>query len=53
MLDGETGPLDQSHFARAMETTAALNADGFRVVAVAFKETPATQTTYSVAERPG
>ena len=49
-IDGETGPLDDSHYASAMETTAKLNADGFRVVAVAFKEMPATQTAYSVAD---
>jgi Mg2+-importing ATPase len=49
-VDGETGPLDASHFAAAKETTAKLNADGFRVVAVAFKEMPPTQTTYSVAD---
>ena len=48
--DGETGPLDDSHFASATETTARLNADGFRVVAVAFKEMPPLQTTYSVAD---
>ena len=48
--DGETGPLDDSHFASAVETTAKLNADGFRVVAVAFKEMPPLQTTYSVAD---
>ncbi len=49
-IDGETGPLDARHFASAMETTAKLNADGFRVVAVAFKEMPPTQTAYSVAD---
>jgi P-type Mg2+ transporter len=49
-IDGETGPLDASHFASAMETTANLNADGFRVVAVAFKEMPPTQMAYSVAD---
>jgi len=49
-IGGETGPLDESHFASAMETTAKLNADGFRVVAVAFKEMPPTQATYSVAD---
>jgi Mg2+-importing ATPase len=49
-IDGETGALDASHFASAMETTAKLNADGFRVVAVALKEMPPTQTTYSVAD---
>jgi Mg2+-importing ATPase len=32
----ETGALDPSHFAQAKETTAKLNADGFRVIAVAF-----------------
>jgi Mg2+-importing ATPase len=49
-IDGETGPLDEGHLASAMETTAKLNADGFRVVAVAFKEMPPTQATYSVAD---
>ena len=49
-IDDETGPLDESHFASAMETTAELNADGFRVVAVAYKEMPPTQSTYSVAD---
>ena len=49
-IGGETGPLDASHFAAAKETTAKLNADGFRVVAVAYKEMPPTQTTYSVAD---
>jgi P-type Mg2+ transporter len=49
-INGETGPLDESHFASALETTAKLNADGFRVVAVAFKEMPLTQATYSVAD---
>jgi P-type Mg2+ transporter len=49
-LDGKTGPLDESHFTAAMATTAKLNADGFRVVAVAFKEMPPTQTAYSVVD---
>jgi Mg2+-importing ATPase len=49
-IGGETGPLDASHFAAAQETTAKLNADGFRVVAVAYKEMPPKQTTYSVAD---
>ena len=49
-IDGKTGPLDEGHFASAMETTAKLNADGFRVVAVAYKEMPPTQATYSVAD---
>src|SRR5262249_49810287 len=37
-VDGERGPLDESHFASAKEETLALNSDGFRVVAVAYKE---------------
>jgi P-type Mg2+ transporter len=49
-IDDETGPLDKSHFAFAMETTAKLNADGFRVVAVAFKEMPPTQAACFVAD---
>jgi P-type Mg2+ transporter len=49
-LDGKNGPLDESHFTSAMATTAKLNADGFRVVAVAFKEMPPTQTAYSVVD---
>jgi Mg2+-importing ATPase len=49
-IDGEPGPLDASHFASATDTTAKLNADGFRVVAVAFKKMPPAQTVYSVAD---
>jgi len=49
----ETGALDPSHFAQAQETTAKLNADGFRVIAVAFKEMPPEQSAYSVADEAG
>ena len=49
-IGDETGLLDESHFASAKETTAKLNADGFRVIAVATKEMPPTQATYSVAD---
>jgi Mg2+-importing ATPase len=52
-IDGETGPLDESHFAQAKETTAKLNADGFRVIAVAFKEMPPEQAAYSVKDETG
>ena len=52
-IDGETGPLDPSHFAQAQETTAKLNADGFRVIAVAFKEMPPEQAAYSVNDEAG
>ena len=50
VIDGQTGPLDESHFALAKETTAKLNADGFRVVAVAYKEMPPGQSAYSVGD---
>ena len=46
-------PLDPSHFEEAKEATAELNADGFRVVAVAFKEMPPAQPAYSVADEAG
>jgi Mg2+-importing ATPase len=49
-VGAETGPLDDSHFAAAKQTTTELNTDGFRVVAVAFREMSPTQTTYSVAD---
>ena len=51
--DGETGLLDESHFDAAKETTAKLNADGFRVVAVAYKEMPPAQAAYSVGDEAG
>ncbi|MFM0725987.1 magnesium-translocating P-type ATPase [Paraburkholderia strydomiana] len=49
-INGDTGVLDQSHFAAAKETTAALNSDGFRVVAVAYKEMLPEQGAYSVSD---
>ncbi|MEM5344317.1 magnesium-translocating P-type ATPase [Paraburkholderia azotifigens] len=49
-IDGETGTLDESHYAATKEITDALNSDGFRVVAVAYKEMPPDQTAYSVAD---
>ena len=49
-IDDTAGALDASHFAQAKETTAKLNADGYRVIAVAFKEMPPAQAAYSVAD---
>ena len=49
-IDGETGTLDASHFANAKDETVALNEDGFRVVAVAYKKLDGTQAAYSVAD---
>ena len=48
--DGTTSPLDASHLDAARKDTEALNADGFRVVAVAFKELPGDETAYCVAD---
>ncbi len=56
-LDGErtmpTQPLDAALLARTQAVTAALNAEGLRVVAVAVKTLPPSQTTYSVADESG
>ena len=49
-VDGTTGLLDASHFATAKEETVALNSDGFRVVAVAYKVMPAHKATYAIAD---
>ena len=43
-------PLDDSMMARVQTVTRALNEQGLRVVAVAMKELPPSQTTYSVAD---
>jgi P-type Mg2+ transporter len=53
-LDGArampTQPLDANLRAQTQAVTAALNAEGLRVVAVAVKTLPPNQTTYSVAD---
>ena len=51
---GETGgPLDASHFADAKREMEKLNGEGFRVVAVAFKEIATPQAAYGVADEAG
>jgi len=56
-LDGErvmpTQPLDAALLARTQAVTAALNAEGLRVVAVAVKTLPPGQATYTVADESG
>jgi Mg2+-importing ATPase len=56
-LDGEralpTVPLDAALLARTQAVTAVLNAEGLRVVAVAVKTLPPSQTTYSVTDEAG
>jgi P-type Mg2+ transporter len=49
-LDAETGLLDKSHFEAAKQQTFDLNSDGFRVVAVAYKEMDPSKTTYSIED---
>ena len=56
-LDGErtmpTLPLDAALLTRTKAVTDGLNAEGLRVVAVAVKTLPPSQTTYSVADEAG
>jgi P-type Mg2+ transporter len=49
-LGDEVGTLDGSHFETARQESAALNADGFRVIAVAWKECDAVKEVFSVAD---
>jgi Mg2+-importing ATPase len=49
-LDGAVGELDAGHFATAKKETSQLNADGFRVVAVAYKNVNVPQGAYAVAD---
>jgi Mg2+-importing ATPase len=49
-IDGKVGTLDPSHLETAKEESAALNADGFRVIAVAYKELDAGKAVYTIAD---
>jgi Mg2+-importing ATPase len=49
-IDGKVGDLDASHLETAKAATAALNADGFRVVAVAYKEMDSSRTDYTLQD---
>ena len=49
-LNEETGTLDASHLVQAQELTRALNEDGFRVVAVAYKEIVEGKQSYSAGD---
>jgi Mg2+-importing ATPase len=50
VADSESGALDATHFAAAKQQTKELNEDGFRVVAVAYKEVHEAKVAYSVAD---
>jgi Mg2+-importing ATPase len=47
---GTAFPLDPTHLVQLRATADALNADGFRVIAVGIKELPPTQDTVSVRD---
>ncbi len=49
-INGETFHLEQSHAERLLDVTRNLNEDGFRVIAVAYKEVPPMEATYSVRD---
>jgi Mg2+-importing ATPase len=49
-IDGTTGQLDENHFTTAQEETVALNSDGFRVIAVAYKELSTLKKAYSLSD---
>jgi Mg2+-importing ATPase len=49
-VNGETFDLDEGHLQRLRDVTRELNEDGFRVIAVAYKEIPAPLATYSVRD---
>ncbi|WOJ91813.1 HAD-IC family P-type ATPase (plasmid) [Methylocapsa polymorpha] len=52
-LDNKLGALDANHLAQAQTKTRALNEDGFRVVAVAYKEIINPKQSYSVNDETG
>jgi Mg2+-importing ATPase len=52
-MGSEVGQLDQSHLAAAQEETVALNSDGFRVVAVAYKKFDQPKASYSLSDEAG
>lgn len=49
-VDGKPIALDPSHLEKLVQVTRDLNEDGFRVIAIAYKETPPTTPLYSVKD---
>ncbi|HVN42601.1 MAG TPA: magnesium-translocating P-type ATPase, partial [Steroidobacteraceae bacterium] len=47
---GQVFPLDESHERQLQATSNALNEDGFRVIAIAYRELPPTQQSCGVAD---
>ena len=52
-IEGEIEPLVPEDLLRIQDVTLALNEDGFRVIAVAYKETIEAKRAYSVADESG
>ena len=52
-LGDETGDLDATHLAGAKAQTECLNADGFRVVAVAYRELAVPKSNYTIDDEHG
>jgi Mg2+-importing ATPase len=50
---GQRFDLDESHLRQLKEVSNALNEDGFRVIAIAYKEIPPQQSTCAVADEAG
>ena len=49
-MDGELALLDRSHLDQMQRQTAKLNADGFRVIAVAYKDIPDPRPAYHTVD---
>ena len=49
-VNGERIPLNQEDLTKLIDITRELNEDGFRVIAIAYKETAPTPQTYSVKD---
>jgi Mg2+-importing ATPase len=55
-MDGDVAPLDESHLVQMQQQTAQLNADRFRVIAVAYvayKESSDIQSSYRIEDESG
>jgi Mg2+-importing ATPase len=50
VMDGEVAPLDASHLIQMQQQIASLNADGFRVIVVAYKEIPDPRPSYHTGD---
>jgi Mg2+-importing ATPase len=50
---GDTFPLDETHLAQLQQTTRDLNAEGFRVIAIAYRDLPPGQRICTVQDETG